>query len=77
MRKAKITAAAEITIPESEFFKVEQWDEQKLASIVTELTAFSFNVKTNGGIKLTLEVVSPSPLEIYNAVKKAKNGKMK
>jgi hypothetical protein len=49
-----------------------QWDPERLRSIIQELAFFEMRVKSVSGIKMRIEVIAPTDLEILEAIRAAK-----
>ena len=72
MRKAQLTASATITIDNSEFSKTKNWSVDDLRNIIQEITLLKFQEKSVSGIKMTIQIVAPTDLEILKAISVAK-----
>lgn len=69
MKKARISVPAEITIEESEFPKVKDWDYERLKTLVQEIRSFEGRVRSVSGLKLKISLPLPSNFEILNAIR--------
>jgi hypothetical protein len=71
MKKARLRVQAEITIDEGEFAKTREWDAERLRGIIQALAFFELRVKSVSGIKMRIEVIAPTSLEILEAIRAA------
>ncbi len=68
MKEAILHTSAKIIISVEEFDKVKDWDIEGLKSIFQEIRHFQMRVKSISGIRMMVSVISPTDLEIANAI---------
>jgi hypothetical protein len=71
MKKARLRVQADITIDQDEFAKVSDWDAEHLRGVIQGLSSFEMRVKSASGIRLRIEVIAPTDLEILQAIRAA------
>jgi hypothetical protein len=68
MKEAILHTSAKIIISGEEFEKVKDLDIEKLKVILQEIRYFEMCVKSISGIEMIISVISPTDLEIANAI---------